>query len=266
MRKKRRCRGGSAAKHWRNYDLITGSNPCNLIDIATSISVINHVCLSSSIISQIPRGVNKSNLKQIQWNLRSLGIQKNLFLANVNSRSLRNKVAVFENYIVTNQPDLCIIIETWLNENNCLIRNEICLDGFVFKDHSRENRRDGGTGVLGRKALRPEKVSGGQTRFFEYSEYAIRLDGKKYFIHDIYRPPYSERNPVSTNVSLKSLLTTLERVLFASSPSLYLEISIFMWIFLMILMLKGFLLCWRALAWKIMFSYKLMSLAMLLIY
>ena len=121
-------------------------------------------------------------------------------LANVNARSLRNKVAVFEEYIVTNQPDVCIITETWLNENDCVIRNEICPDGYVFKDHPRENRRCGGTGVLCRKALRPEKISGGQTRSFEYSEYAVRFDGKKCFIHVIYRPPYSEQNPVSTNV------------------------------------------------------------------
>ena len=152
MRNKRGCRGGSATKHWRNYDLITGSNPCNRINIATSIPVINRVCLSNSIISQTPRGVNKSNLKQIKCSLRPLRIQKKLLLANVNARSLRKKVAVFEEYIVTNQPDVCIITETWLNENDCVIRKEICPDGYVFKDHPRENRRGGGTGVLCRKA------------------------------------------------------------------------------------------------------------------
>ncbi len=49
-----------------------------------------------------------------------------------------HKVAVFENYIVTNEPNICIITETWLNENNCVIRNEICPDGYVFKDHPRK--------------------------------------------------------------------------------------------------------------------------------
>eukprot|EP00795_Rhopilema_esculentum_P016057 gene16057-7404_t len=100
--------------------------------------------------------------------------------------------------------------KTWLNENDCVIRHDICPDGYVIKDQPRGNRRGGGTGVLCLKALRPEKISVGQTRSFEYSKYAVRFDGKKFFIHVIYRPPYSERNPVSTNVFFEEFTDYLE--------------------------------------------------------
>ena len=75
MRIKRGCRGGAATKHWRNYDLIKGSNPCNLIDIVTSIPVINPICLLSQIIGR--RGVDKSNLKQIECSLHLSRIERN---------------------------------------------------------------------------------------------------------------------------------------------------------------------------------------------
>ena len=72
--------------------------------------------------------------------------------------------------------------------------------------------------MLCRKALRPEKISGGQTRSFEYSEYAVRFDGKKCFIHVIYRPPYSERNPVSTNAFFEEFADYLGKSVVCVEP------------------------------------------------
>ncbi len=81
---------------------------------------------------------------------------------------IRNKVATFLDYI--RKVDICFITETWLNEQNNVIRKEITPDGYVFKDHSRSDRRGGGTRVLCRSGLSLDKITGGERQSFEYSE------------------------------------------------------------------------------------------------
>ena len=63
----------------------------------------------------------------------------------MNVRSIKDKSAEFVNYVTSCKPDLFSLTETWLSENDDAHRAEIATTGFKLIDHSRNNRRGGGT-------------------------------------------------------------------------------------------------------------------------
>ena len=56
-------------------------------------------------------------------------------LANVNSRPVHNKVSPFVDYVITAKLDICFVTDTWLNDKDSIVRNEIGPDGYVSNDH-----------------------------------------------------------------------------------------------------------------------------------
>ena len=165
--------------------------------------------------SKSPAGVNLANLVSIP----RAPIKGNQFtLANVNTRSVRNKVSSFVDYVIDSKLDICFVTETWLNDQDSVVRNEITPDGYVFKDHHRNGQIGGGTGVLCRSSLGLQKISGGQKRSFEYSEYSVKLDNRKCHLHAIYRPPYSEGHPVNVSVFCDEFADYLESVVILVNP------------------------------------------------
>ena len=160
-------------------------------------------------------GVNLANLVSIP----RAPIKRNQFtLANVNARSVRNKVSPFVDYVITSKLDICFVTETWLNDQDSVVRNEITPDGYVFKDHNRNGQIGSGTGVLCRSSLGLQKISGGQKRSFEHSEYSVQLDNRKCHLHAIYRPPYSEGHPVNIGVFFEEFADYLESVVVSVNP------------------------------------------------
>ena len=88
----------------------------------------------------------------------------------------------------------------------------------MFNDHHRSGHTGGGTGVLCRSSLGLQKISGGQKRSFEYSEYSVTLDNRKCHLYAIYRPPYSERHPVNISVFFEEFADYLESVVVSVDP------------------------------------------------
>ena len=76
-----------------------------------------------------------------------------LCLCNVNSRSVRNKVAAITDHVIQNHVELCIITETciWLGEDCSVTCDALSLDGYSFElDHiPRSTERSiGGVGIM----------------------------------------------------------------------------------------------------------------------
>ncbi len=227
----RGSRGGSRFQRWikplisvnrnsfvnvavQDFDVINESNPNNLITIASSIPVV------TSGSSHLPchGGVNIANLRHVSCISNNPGYHRKFIIANVNPRSIKNKTAVFVDYIVTSKPDVCFITETWLSDKDDVARSEISPNGYIFKDHPRADRTGGGTGLLCRSVLGPRKVSGGETKSFEYSEYVVKLDNKKCRLHVIYRPTYSEKHPVTTSTFFEEFPDYLECAVTSVDP------------------------------------------------
>ena len=140
-------------------------------------AAINPVHLSSPIISQ--RGGDKSNLKQIKCSPRPSRIEKKLLPVNFNVRSPR--------LIATNQLDVCRVTETWLVENDCVIRKGIYQGGLISKII--KGQTDGDVALVCYVGMICVRKNFGGTSSFEYSKYAVRFDVKKCFIHVLFRLP-----------------------------------------------------------------------------
>ncbi len=109
-----------------------------------------------------------------------------------------------------NNIDICTITETWLKEKDDVTRAELNIDGYIFKDVTRENRQGGGIGILHRSSITSTLVNYGETSSFEYATWKLLLPKFAWMFHVIYRPPYSEAHPVSSNVFFKEFSDYLE--------------------------------------------------------
>ena len=82
-------------------------------------------------------------------------------------------------------------------------------------DHTRSDRRGGGTGIIYHESLDVKKIDAGVSvrNSYEFSEWIVKSGGYSIRIAIIYRPPYSERHPVTTNVFLTEFPDYLESLL-----------------------------------------------------
>jgi hypothetical protein len=157
-----------------------------------------------------PTGCNLNNIRPIENVILSPANSSKLTLCNANLRSVRNKAAQLLDYVITSNVDILVMVETWLTQHDSAIRSAITPDGYVFKDHPRQGRPGGGTGVLCRSSMNLKKVDAGEKTSFEFSEWQVDLDNRKFQICVIYRPPYSSQHPVPTGIFMEEFPEYLE--------------------------------------------------------
>ena len=189
----------------KNINIITQrSNKINLnsvpsielvYKIPTRITVRrNNLCVKTRPRTHA-RKVNVNNLVCV--NFVSNPKPDMLRFATINARSLRNKVAVFSDYIVDQNIDVCVVTETWLKDMDTTSIAGVCLPGYSFKSFPRQsNRSGGGSGVMFNTNLYISLSGGGETKSFEYSERNFSILEYSIKLIAIYRPPYSAAHPV----------------------------------------------------------------------
>ena len=92
---------------------------------------------------------------------------------------------------------------------------ELCPNGYKTLDHTRSDRPGGGAGIIYHESLDVKKiVACVSVRYsYEFSEWMVKSGKYNIRIAIIYRPPYSERHPVTTNVFLTEFPDYLESLL-----------------------------------------------------
>ena len=124
-------------------------------------------------------------------------LRKRLRVACVNSRSVRNKIAVIIDHLVDSGIDICTITETWLKECDSVSIAGQSTAGFVFRSFPRQSGRSGGgTGILCKESLNVKSSDCGEFNSFEFSEWNVCVHKQTIKVVTIYRPPYSEDHPV----------------------------------------------------------------------
>ena len=89
------------------------------------------------------------NCVKIKTGINSDSRMKFLCFANVNARSLKNKTAEIVDHVSSNNINVCIVNETWLNEADTVSKAVLSPPGFLFKNFPRQpNRAGGGTGII----------------------------------------------------------------------------------------------------------------------
>ena len=170
--------------------------------------------------------LNPRNLRYVQCPGRPLYLSPRglgpLSLCLLNARSVRNKSAVLMDYLCDCKADLYAKTETWLTEDDAVVRAELNLDGYNFLDHLREGRCGGGTGLIFRDSLRVKNVDAREKSSFEFSEWTvttvsncIRLFKKRKVPTTVFFREFSDY--------LESVLLSKEQILFAGDFNIHVD-------------------------------------------
>ena len=171
-------------------------------------------------------GVHHQNLIQIKLDhtlLLNAQRKKHLKLCTVNTRSVRGKTAELLQHILEVDIDLCVITETWLcPDGDDIIRGEFSQEGYCFDDVPRPDRKGGGLAILYRNNLKVSRCPPRLFQSFECVEWKVCCQSLIFVIFGIYRPPYSERNPVTLAMFMSEFAEFLDQITTRSESQVFL--------------------------------------------
>ena len=129
------------------------------------------------------------------WNTTKLNV------ALVNIQSLKPKLDMLIHHMQLNNIDMCFVTETWIQhgnepENQCIKTNLNTVE-YKILNQSRENGTGGGIAVIYKSHLHVKKISFNEYMSFEALTVNLDITTKSYLFSNIYRVPYSSRQPLT---------------------------------------------------------------------
>ena len=115
--------------------------------------------------------------------------------------------------------DICIVIETWLKENDdtWLQCSDIFRNEYKIQTHKRNIRKGEGLAIVYRSNLNVSVIEANQTRSMEYAIWKVNTGTVINNIITIYHPPYSDINQSTNAMFLDDLTDILEKHLMSLS-------------------------------------------------
>ena len=107
-----------------------------------------------------PRSVNYSNLTQVKITNKRIvrKFTKHLNIVLINSQSIKNKDELIAEYLISNNIDACVLMETWLtnsdNDKIWLECSEIRQNGYKISNINRKDRKGGGLAIIYKNHLK----------------------------------------------------------------------------------------------------------------
>ena len=112
-----------------------------------------------------------------------------------NAQSVKQKTQLIKEMRNSQNLDILLFVETWLNPDDHAIIGELESEGECQFMHSpRTNRTGGGVGCLIRSGLKAKKKDSVKFKTFEHMEIEVETTGRKLSIATIYRPEPSSKN------------------------------------------------------------------------
>ena len=152
-----------------------------------------------------PWSSNKAVHQHLLWTLLIYNITKwhhtLIRTLLINIQSIKSKLDAPLHHITLNDIDICFITETWINTDNDLQLLEANISGLEYRiiNKHRENQSGGGVACIYKGHLNIQMYTMDNTYTFfwmfnnqTYGKMKTSLDSI------IYRPPYSNRHPIST--------------------------------------------------------------------
>ncbi len=181
---------------------------------------IHPVITNRTQTSPVSRGICHHNLTCVKCIPAPPSNHKRLTVACVNTQSVCNKIGSFVDYVISSKLDICLLTETWIKEADSATKAAITPNGYVFKGCPRSGRGGGGTGFLCRTNMGLKQISSGERDSFEFSEWNVVIDNRRFIIVIVYRPPYSQQHPVGVGTFLTEFSEYLERIVLCNEPLL----------------------------------------------
>ena len=149
-----------------------------------------------------------------------------------NCQSVRNKTAVFQEYLCSNKIAVCALTETWLSSDDEAVRAKCTPIGYMLHDQIRSHRGGGGIVLLSRTELSVTLHTAGEKTSFEFAEYIVIAGNNKVKVAIIYRTPYPEKHPVTVATFLgefaeylESIVLSSERLLIVGDMNIHVDVS-----------------------------------------
>ncbi|KAK6191023.1 hypothetical protein SNE40_002773 [Patella caerulea] len=140
------------------------------------------------------RGVNHNNLRSIDIiNDEKAGNVLNSFnLCVLNCQSIRNKTDELQEYLLDNDLDIFVAVETWLKPNDTVTLHKLLPSNYSAVTENRIGRRGGGLAVIHKSVLETSKnQSIGPFTSFELLDVHLKCSNEVLRIVCLYRPPSS---------------------------------------------------------------------------
>ena len=140
------------------------------------------------------RSVNINNIIQCKPNYldsRDIELRKNLELTVVNIRSIKNKDSILLDHLVESKTDICMVTETWLNEddNTWLECCDLSKNGYQIHSANRKNRRGGGLAIITTTNMKIKLLEKGDKSSFEYAAWKVSMNNSFMTLLAVYHPP-----------------------------------------------------------------------------
>ena len=147
----------------------------------------------------------------------SLGTNSMKF-CNLNARSIKSKSADFLCYVKSCAPDIFAITETWFTGRDSAHRAEVTPPGSMLYDHARSGHSEGGTALLCRDSISVTRITAGEEKSFEFSEWIILGRGsRKVRVIVVYRLQYSSSHSGTVDVFFEEFSAYLESIILSQS-------------------------------------------------
>ena len=166
-------------------------------------------------------GINYGNLRAIPLN-PTINSSNNIKIALMNTQSIRNKTAYINQLLIENKLDFCLITETWLTDDDIVLRTAATPPSYVFLDCCRHQGRGGGTALIAKQIYKPKISNYMHKQTYEFSEYNLTINKLHILVIVVYRPPYSQRNPNSVSSFIDEFQNHIENII---STTKYLVIA-----------------------------------------
>ena len=106
----------------------------------------------------------------------------------LNTRSIRNKVTDFVDFVTEKDVDIVAISETWLKDGDDVIIRSITPTGYQFVQQPREGKTGGGVGLLFKSSLSVTVYHTSSSKSFESLHAQVSDNSRSFRLVVIYRP------------------------------------------------------------------------------
>ena len=129
-------------------------------------------------------------------------ITTKLKLTAINIQALKSKELTLIEHLGSNDADMCIVTETWLNEDDqvWLQSSEFSKNGWKCHNINRRGRWGRGLALIYHDRYQTKCWEQGAIQSFEYGIWQVRSSKTTNVIIAIYHPPYSDANPVNNSM------------------------------------------------------------------
>ena len=168
------------------------------------------------------RSVNINNISQCKPNNLTncdKELKKNLGLTVINIWSIKNKHTDLLDHLVENKTDICIVTETWLNEDDktWLGCCDLSKNGYQIHSPNRKNRRGGGLAIISTSSSKIKLLEKGEKPSFEYVVWKVNTNNSSITLLTIYHPPPSQTNHSMHPVFLDEFADYMENFLMTNN-------------------------------------------------